>query len=583
MSSNNDVATVTQFGLVTSRGNGTCTLTATCGNYSASCNVLVNIEESVNTYSITNNLTNVSTNNSTTSIEEGQSYDAILTCGNDYEISSVVVTMNGIDVTNSVYEPEYEESITIPCTSISLNKSIISFNALNTTQTLIATVFPSDTTDTISWSSSATNIAKVNNNGVVTSIGNGSCTITATCGSKSDTCAVNVSVNSGSSDLYTNPIVSFDTDTYRVNLTQDGYSETFYVSYARNEETPGYKGIKQFYDNDSYPYYLTLADQGSSKFRINGNIPVDGYCLYTGGYDGNGYFLDLTTKALQERNLNMQFRVSGLSQELVQDAMNHINNNAKGSAINFNIVESNNAPYVIESVNIEDEVLGYNYTTQGYIQINEWMMNDYFGEFTTNDKRIFRRWRSTLVHELGHCLGFDDEAEHIPTMYNYYRDIEDDEAMCCLQANDWVFLETEFKNKLSFDLRTATTSTIPSYDLPNNELDIDVKKVRFTRPYYKDTDISNKADIILEGYLSYKETKELNVSKNEDKEVLIEYDIFAVTVKEFIKGSAIDIEIKIPKNELSVNEESLYKLYLKQYNNTPCSPINLKQGIKELQ
>lgn len=60
----------------------------------------------VNVYSIKNNLTNVSNNNSKTSIEEGQSYSATLTCGNDYEISSVVVTMNGVNITNSVYEPE---------------------------------------------------------------------------------------------------------------------------------------------------------------------------------------------------------------------------------------------------------------------------------------------------------------------------------------------------------------------------------------------------------------------------------------------------------------------------------------------
>jgi hypothetical protein len=103
----NEISIATVFnGVVTPKTNGECIITVTCGNYSASCNVLVNIEESVNTYSITNNLTNVSTNNSTTSIEEGQAYNAILTCENDYDISSVVITMNGEDITNSVYDPE---------------------------------------------------------------------------------------------------------------------------------------------------------------------------------------------------------------------------------------------------------------------------------------------------------------------------------------------------------------------------------------------------------------------------------------------------------------------------------------------
>ena len=85
------------------------------------------------TYSITNNLTNVSTNNPATSIEEGQAYNAILTCGNDYNISSVVVTMKGIDITNDIYEPEYSEdpegstySITNNLTNVSTNNSITS-------------------------------------------------------------------------------------------------------------------------------------------------------------------------------------------------------------------------------------------------------------------------------------------------------------------------------------------------------------------------------------------------------------------------------------------------------------------------
>ena len=45
-SSNNDVATVTQFGLVTSRGEGTCIITVTCGGQTATCNISVDIPES---------------------------------------------------------------------------------------------------------------------------------------------------------------------------------------------------------------------------------------------------------------------------------------------------------------------------------------------------------------------------------------------------------------------------------------------------------------------------------------------------------------------------------------------------------
>lgn len=79
----------------------------------------------------------------------------------------------------------------VPCTGIVLNKGTLSFTT-NDTQTLVATVTPTNCTDTVTWSVSPSGIATVNN-GVVTPVSNGSCTITATCGSHSATCAVTVS------------------------------------------------------------------------------------------------------------------------------------------------------------------------------------------------------------------------------------------------------------------------------------------------------------------------------------------------------------------------------------------------------
>ena len=80
----------------------------------------------------------------------------------------------------------------IECTSISLDKTSLSFTSYNATQKLNATIAPSNTTDTITWKSSNTSVASVSANGTVTSVGEGSCTITATCGSKSATCSVTI-------------------------------------------------------------------------------------------------------------------------------------------------------------------------------------------------------------------------------------------------------------------------------------------------------------------------------------------------------------------------------------------------------
>ncbi len=78
-----------------------------------------------------------------------------------------------------------------PCTAINLNKTALTFTS-TATQTLLATITPTNTTDKVIWSVSPTGICTVEN-GVVTPIKDGACTITATCGSKSATCNVTVS------------------------------------------------------------------------------------------------------------------------------------------------------------------------------------------------------------------------------------------------------------------------------------------------------------------------------------------------------------------------------------------------------
>ena len=87
---------------------------------------------------------------------------------------------------------------TIPCTGITLSSNSLTFTN-NNPQTLTATVAPSNTTDTISWSTNSSSVATVSN-GVVTPQSNGSTTITARCGSHSASCniTVNISTDSGS-------------------------------------------------------------------------------------------------------------------------------------------------------------------------------------------------------------------------------------------------------------------------------------------------------------------------------------------------------------------------------------------------
>lgn len=90
---------------------------------------------------------------------------------------------------NKVTTVDIEEDV--PCTGITLNKSTSTISHLGDTDTLTATVVPSNTTDSIIWSTNDPDVVTVAG-GVVTAIGCGTAEITATCGNASATCTVTV-------------------------------------------------------------------------------------------------------------------------------------------------------------------------------------------------------------------------------------------------------------------------------------------------------------------------------------------------------------------------------------------------------
>ncbi len=76
----------------------------------------------------------------------------------------------------------------IPCTGITLNETSKTVTTLGNF-TLTATLSPSDTTDTLLWSTSDSSVVTVSS-GVVSVVGLGTATITATCGTHTATCTV---------------------------------------------------------------------------------------------------------------------------------------------------------------------------------------------------------------------------------------------------------------------------------------------------------------------------------------------------------------------------------------------------------
>ena len=82
-------------------------------------------------------------------------------------MATTLVIKEGSFATNAVTTVELDTQI--PCTGISLDEQTATINSIGGTETLTATVTPSDTTDSIVWSSSDSNVAIVENGVVILS------------------------------------------------------------------------------------------------------------------------------------------------------------------------------------------------------------------------------------------------------------------------------------------------------------------------------------------------------------------------------------------------------------------------------
>lgn len=102
---NNDGVATVNNGVVTAVANGTATITATCGSYSASCEVTV----SGMANKVSTNLYQVTSSNSATACRDGEAYSTTLAAVDGCSINHVRITMGGEDVTDTVYNTDTGE------------------------------------------------------------------------------------------------------------------------------------------------------------------------------------------------------------------------------------------------------------------------------------------------------------------------------------------------------------------------------------------------------------------------------------------------------------------------------------------
>ena len=177
----------------------------------------------------------------------------------------------------------------VPCTGIVLSADTLSFTTTDT-QTLSVVVSPDNCTEAITWSVSPTGIVTVKN-GVVTPIRNGQATITATCGSYSDTCAVTVSGMSesgGGTGDYTDISYIESTGTQYINTRIVPTTSTKIELVAEMSASKQYDHI---FGSDNFMKVQWMDDTGTAIFatKKNGQNQISGLTL-----GKHTYVMDMT-------------------------------------------------------------------------------------------------------------------------------------------------------------------------------------------------------------------------------------------------------------------------------------------------
>ena len=494
-SSNPSVATVSNNGLVTAVSNGSAIITVSCGSHNAKCSISVNI---IVYYSITNRLNNMTSNNPISTIEKDKSYNAELVCAEDYEIESVKLTMNDVDVT-SMY-------------------------------------------------------CKIEENTV--------------------------------EENYENPTLSVEG--IKIKAEKNGKVQYFDASSTLATGHPSYAGYLTVEDDDSNTYYVALLHEGSSIFTRRGKYIDSGGWYSVLSSKGEDYKLKPSVLSTTNFTGNIPVVNSNIPNDFLNRSLELVNQSFP--SLNYFVVESTGSDYdnVLSIDDFEDTWYGlctswYNQDT-GYfrnftVQINNSQLKNY-GEYG-GSKTQSNPWLSTFVHELGHPLGTSDYPAHLPSLYDYGRNRY---SCIYLQPNDIAWIEYLCMTVYGVDITTTQENIANQIAMLSLDEDSTISKmikegqeVEKHAQYDYDCDLT-RADIVVKCKLNYRETKKINISKNNIFE--LEYHIYDIID---CNGELNNLQLKIPAgSDFVFNKNYTYELYLKQFENTPCSLLDPNSSYKIL-
>ena len=206
-SSNTKVATVDENGFVTPVGKGTATITATSSNkIQGKCTVTVRVKPEGVALNVESAYVNKGkTKTLTATVSPSNAYDrtvtwkssntkvatvnagGVVTGKSEGECVITATTVNGLTASCTVYVRIGVDSVKVSPASATINKG--------NTKRLTATVSPSNASNmAVTWKSSNEKVATVDENGLVTAVGKGTATITATTASNKRTASCKITV-----------------------------------------------------------------------------------------------------------------------------------------------------------------------------------------------------------------------------------------------------------------------------------------------------------------------------------------------------------------------------------------------------